>query len=178
AIVGRALQWISNAFGYTLATELPGRHAVDEFLFDTRQGFCEHFSSAFVVLMRAAGIPARVVTGYAGGYRNPIGDYWLVRNSDAHAWAEVWLEGRGWVRADPTAAVAPERIYDTLADRAPAAAGVLGGLRELPPVLVLGAWLRRGWTVFLLGLDAVRHRQLLKPIGLADLPPARLVLVF
>ena len=83
-----------------------------------KAGFCEHFSSAFVVLMRAAGIPARVVTGYVGGYRNPIGDYWLVRRSDAHAWAEVWLQGRGWVRVDPTAAVAPERIYDTLDDRA------------------------------------------------------------
>src|SRR3546814_2078592 len=64
--------------------------------------------------MRAAGIPARVATGYVGGYRNRYGDYWLVRRSDAHAWAEVWLEGRGWVRVDPTAAVAPERIYDTL----------------------------------------------------------------
>src|SRR5690606_40152580 len=69
----------------------------------------EHFSSAYVVLMRAAGIPARVVTGYAGGYHNRYGDYWLVRRSDAHAWAEVWLEGRGWVRVDPTAAVADRK---------------------------------------------------------------------
>ena len=178
AIVQRAMAMIRTDFGYTLATELPGRHAVDEFLFDTKQGFCEHFSSAFVVLMRSAGIPARVVTGYAGGYRNPIGDYWLVRNSDAHAWAEVWLEGRGWVRADPTAAVAPERIYDTLADRAPGAEGVLGGLRGLTPVLDLGDWMRRGWNDFVLGFDAVRQAQMLQPLGLGELTPSRLALLF
>ena len=121
AIVQRALAWIRAEFAYTLSTPPAGRHGADEFLFDQKAGFCEHFSSSFVILMRGAGIPARVVTGYAGGYRNPMGDYWIVRRSDAHAWAEVWLRGRGWVRVDPTAAVAPERIYDTLADRAPGA---------------------------------------------------------
>ena len=85
-------------FVYTLDPPKLADNAMDEFLFETRRGFCEHYSSAFVVLMRAAGIPARVVTGYTGGYRNPIGDYWIVRRSDAHAWAEVWLEGRGWTR--------------------------------------------------------------------------------
>src|SRR3546814_1255653 len=109
AIVERALAWIRSDFIYTLSTPLPGRHSVDEFLFDQQAGFCEHFSSAYVVLMRAAGIPARVATGYVGGYHNRYGDYWLVRRSDAHAWAEVWLEGRGWVRVDPTAAVPPDR---------------------------------------------------------------------
>lgn len=178
AIVQRAMGMIRADFGYTLATPLPGRNAVDEFLFDTKAGFCEHFSSAFVVLMRAAGIPARVVTGYVGGYRNPIGGYWLVRNSDAHAWAEVWLEGRGWVRVDPTAAVAPERIYDTLADRAPGADGLLGGFGALTPMLDVGDWLRRGWNDFVLGFDANRQRQLLRPLGLGDLPPARLVALF
>src|SRR5690606_31259446 len=92
AIVDRALDWIRADFGYTLTTPLLGRHAVDEFLFDQQAGFCEHFSGAFVVLMRAAGIPARAITGYVGGYRNPFGDYWIVRNSDAHAWVEVWLD--------------------------------------------------------------------------------------
>src|SRR5690606_28362985 len=121
-------------------------------------GFCEHFSSAYVVLMRAAGIPARVVTGYAGGYRNPIGDYWIVRNSDAHAWAEVWLPARGWVRVDPTAAVAPERIYDTVADLA---ARSPGGLRAIGTLLDAGDWLRRGWNDLVLGFDAARQRQLL-----------------
>src|SRR5690606_6486048 len=81
AIVNRALSWIRAEFGYTLSTPLPGRHAVDEFLFEQKAGFCEHFSQAYVVLMRASGIPARVVTGYVGGYRNPVGDYWIVRNS-------------------------------------------------------------------------------------------------
>ena len=100
AVVRRALGWIRAEFAYTLETPLPGRHAVDEFLFDQKQGYCEHFSSAFVVLMRAAGVPARVVTGYAGGYRNAFGNYWVVRRMDAHAWAEVWLPQRGWVRVD------------------------------------------------------------------------------
>ena len=153
AIAQRAMRMINQDFGYTLAVPLAGRNAVDEFLFQTRAGYCEHFSSAFVVLMRAARIPARVVTGYVGGYRNPIGGYWLVRNSDAHAWAEVWLPGRGWVRFDPTAAVAPERIYDTLADRTPGAGG-LGGLGNLTPVQDLGDWRRRGWNDVVLGFDA------------------------
>jgi len=176
AIARRAMRMINADFAYTLAVPLAGRDAVDEFLFDSRAGYCEHFSSAFVVLMRAAGIPARVVTGYVGGYLNPIGGYWLVRNSDAHAWAEVWLEGRGWVRMDPTAAVAPERIYDTLADRAPGAGGVLGGLGA--PVMNVSDWMRRGWNDFVLGFDAARQRQLLQPFGIDDLPPARLAALF
>ena len=95
---------------YTLNPPLLGRNAVDDFLYGSRAGFCEHFSGAFVFLMRAAGVPARVVTGYQGGERNPLDGYLTVRQSDAHAWAEVWLERRGWVRVDPTAAVAPERV--------------------------------------------------------------------
>ncbi len=165
AIVRRALAWIRSDFGYTLDTPLPGRHAVDEFLFDTQAGYCEHFSASFVVLMRAAGIPARVVTGYAGGYRNPIGDYWLVRRSDAHAWAEVWLDGPGWTRVDPTAAVAPERIYDTLADRAPGA-----GFGDLAPAVDMADWLRRGWNDFVLGFDAARQREMFRPLGLEATP--------
>ena len=175
ALVGRALAMIQAEFGYTLSTPLPGRHAADEFLFDWKQGFCEHFSSAFVVLMRAAGIPARVVTGYAGGYRNPVGGYWLVLHSDAHAWAEIWLPRRGWVRVDPTAAVAPERVYDTLADRQP---GRIGGFTALVPVFNLGDWMRRGWNDFVLGFDANRQRDLLKPLGLDQLGVRELTLLF
>ncbi|RPE81251.1 transglutaminaseTgpA domain-containing protein [Vulcaniibacterium tengchongense] len=179
AVVRRALAWIRRDFAYTLETPLPGRHAVDEFLFDTRAGFCEHFSSAFAVLMRAAGVPARVVTGYAGGYRNPIGDYWLVRRSDAHAWTEVWLRGRGWVRVDPTAAVAPERIYDTIGDRLPGADGLLGGLGGGARSLVdVGDWLRRGWNDFVLGFDARRQERLLSGLGVQRLDGAHLVLLF
>ncbi|HEX7062471.1 MAG TPA: DUF3488 and transglutaminase-like domain-containing protein [Woeseiaceae bacterium] len=95
---------------YTLEPPPLGRDPVDEFLFATRRGFCEHYASAFAVMMRAAGIPARIVLGYQGGEINSLGNYLIVRQSDAHAWTEVWLAGRGWVRVDPTAAVAPERI--------------------------------------------------------------------
>ena len=84
--------------------------SVDEFLFETRRGFCGHYASAFAALMRAAGIPARVVTGYQGGTFNRYADYWILRQSDAHAWNEIWIEGRGWVRIDPTSAIAPERV--------------------------------------------------------------------
>lgn len=95
---------------YTLEPPRLAQDSVDDFLFNTRRGFCEHFASAFTVLARAAGIPARVVTGYQGGELNPLGGYLIIRQSDAHAWSEVWLDGRGWVRVDPTAAVAPERV--------------------------------------------------------------------
>ncbi|MEQ8205827.1 MAG: DUF3488 and transglutaminase-like domain-containing protein [Woeseia sp.] len=95
---------------YTLQPPALGRDSVDEFLFESRRGFCEHYASAFAVMMRAAGIPSRVVLGYQGGEWNPLGNHLIVRQSDAHAWTEVWLPQRGWVRVDPTAAVAPERI--------------------------------------------------------------------
>jgi hypothetical protein len=100
---------------YTLEPPRLEANAVDDFLFNTRRGFCEHFASALTMMARAAGIPARVVTGYQGGEYNPMGGYLIVRQSDAHAWSEVWLgEERGWVRVDPTAAVAPERIEQGL----------------------------------------------------------------
>ena len=175
AIADRALAMIRRDFAYTLDVPLAGRNEVDDFLFDRKRGYCEHFSSAFVVLMRAAGIPARVVTGYAGGYRNPVGGYWLVLHSDAHAWAEIWLPRRGWVRVDPTAAVAPERVYDTLADRQP---GRIGGFTTLVPVFNLGDWMRRGWNDFVLGFDANRQRDLLKPLGLDQLGVRELTLLF
>jgi len=115
------------------------------------------------------------VTGYVGGYHNPIGGYWLVRRSDAHAWAEVWLDGRGWVRVDPTAAVAPERIYDTLAERRP---GAIGAFTGLTPVFDASDWMRRGWNDFVLGFDADRQRRMLQPLGLVDADPARLLTLF
>jgi transglutaminase-like putative cysteine protease len=178
AIAQRALRMIRSDFAYTLATPLLGRNSVDEFLFDYKAGYCEHFSSAFVVLMRAAGIPARVVTGYVGGYRNPIGGYWQVRRSDAHAWAEVWLAGRGWVRFDPTAAVAPERIYDTLGDRAAAGDGLFGALPGLVPMRNAGDWLRRGWNDLVLGFDATRQQRLLQSLGVPDISSGRLIALF
>ena len=109
ALVQRVLNLYNREFIYTLQPPLLGRDSVDEFLFDSQRGFCEHFAGSFVFLMRAAGIPARVVAGYQGGERHPD-NYLLVRQYDAHAWAEVWLPGEGWVSIDPTAHVAPERI--------------------------------------------------------------------
>ena len=95
---------------YTLKPPALGSNVVDEFLFGTRRGFCEHYAGSFALLMRAAGIPARIVTGYQGGEYNKVGNYLIVRQSDAHAWTEVWIENKGWVRVDPTAAVSPGRI--------------------------------------------------------------------
>jgi len=174
AVVRRALQWITTDFSYTLDTPVAGRDPIDEFLFGYKAGFCEHFSSAFVVLMRNADIPARVVTGFAGGTRNRVGDYWVVRRMDAHAWAEVWLPQRGWVRVDPTAAVAPERILDTLDDRLLAEAGNPLQQRWLQ-LGQMGDWLRRGWNDLVLSFDARRQQQLFKPLGLDDLKPGQLL---
>ena len=162
AVVRRALDWIGAEFSYSLTVPPTGRDAVDEFLFGTQVGFCQHFSSAFAALMRGAGIPTRVVIGYAGGYRNRYGDYWVVRGTDAHAWNEVWLRGRGWVRVDPTAAVAPSRILDTVEDLARAESllpETFGPLRDM------GDWMRRGWNDFVLGFNAARQASLLRPLG-------------
>ena len=176
AIVRRALAWIREDFAYTLDTPLPGRHAVDEFLFDQKQGYCEHFSSSFVFLMRSAGVPARVVTGYTGGVYNRLGGYWVIRQMDAHAWAEVWLPERGWARVDPTAAVAPERIYDTLDDRL--GEGVEAGRLTLEGFGSVSDWLRRGWNDLVLGFDAGRQARLLERLGANGLGNAGLGVLF
>lgn len=110
-VVRKALQYFSGQnFRYTLTPPLLGNNPVDQFLFETQAGYCGHYATTFVALMRLAGIPSRVVVGYQGGELNEDGNYLIVRQSDAHAWAEVWLPDRGWSRVDPTAAVAPERI--------------------------------------------------------------------
>lgn len=161
AMIQRALAWIGRDFSYDLAAPPLGRNSVDEFLYDTRVGFCEHFSSSFVFLMRAAGIPARVVTGYVGGYRNPVGEYWVIQQSDAHAWAEVWLAQRGWVRVDPTAAVDPARVFERYGSRSDL--GSFGG--ALAPMLNVSDWLRRGWNDLVLSYDAARQQLLLRALG-------------
>ena len=138
-ISNAALRFFRNEqFFYTLQPPLLGEHAIDEFLFDSRRGFCEHYAAAYVVLMRAAGVPARVVTGYQGGEINPVDNYLTIRQSDAHAWAEIWQEGQGWIRVDPTAAVAPSRIERGIgaalpaSDPLPALVRVDGGLAAPP----------------------------------------------
>ncbi len=116
-VVDMALSYFrDNEFLYTLAPGTLPDDPVDAFLFDTRQGFCEHFASSFAFLMRAAGVPCRIVLGYLGAQKNPFGDYFIVRQSDAHAWTEVWLDGQGWVRVDPVAAVAPQRMNRDVRD--------------------------------------------------------------
>ncbi|HEY6510399.1 MAG TPA: DUF3488 and transglutaminase-like domain-containing protein [Burkholderiaceae bacterium] len=129
-------------FSYTLAPGFYGRDAIDEFWLDRRAGFCEHFATAFVVVMRNLGVPARVVTGYQGAERSSIDGYYVVRQSYAHAWAEVWQPRRGWVRVDPTAAVAPERVARSR-NLAPQAGIVAGALHTVSPELMLQ--LREGW---------------------------------
>ncbi|GGA71669.1 membrane protein [Arenimonas soli] len=174
-VVRRALDWIEQEFSYSLSVPPTGRHGVDEFLFETKVGFCQHYSSAFAVLMRSAGIPTRVVLGYSGGYRNPYADYWVVRRMDAHAWNEVWLEGRGWVRVDPTAAVAPARVLDTIADRQRSEALLPEGLA---PLRDLADWARRGWNDLVLAFDAERQAQLFRPLGIDQASAMQLGMAF
>jgi transglutaminase-like putative cysteine protease len=178
-LVERALAMFrDNAFRYTLSPPLLPDDPVDRFLFETRAGFCEHFSSAFVVLMRALDIPARVVTGYQGAEHNPSDDYWIVRQADAHAWAEVWLAGRGWVRVDPTAAVAPERI-----ERGASGRGALGAARdgrEGAASDLLRRWrlsldaVAHGWNQWVLSYDRTRQQALLSRLGLDATDPREL----
>ncbi|HZO21151.1 MAG TPA: DUF3488 and transglutaminase-like domain-containing protein [Steroidobacteraceae bacterium] len=120
AFIGAALELLrTGGFSYSLTPPALAQDSVDDFLFNTHTGFCGHYASAFVALMRAGGLPARVVTGYLGGEWNPIGRYFIVRQSDAHSWAEVWLQGRGWTRIDPTAVVEPERLRRGILDLLP-----------------------------------------------------------
>ncbi len=97
-------------FYYTLEPPVLTGDIIDQFLFESRQGFCEHYAASFTVLMRAAGVPTRIVTGYQGGEVNPVDNFFVIRQRDAHAWTEVWIQDQGWIRIDPTAAVSKERI--------------------------------------------------------------------
>lgn len=173
AVVQRSLEWFNRDFSYTLAAPPLGRHSVDEFMYDTRAGFCEHFSSAFVFMMREAGIPARVVTGYVGGYLNPMGEHWRIQQSDAHAWAEVWLPQRGWLRVDPTAAVDPTRVFERYGRGAgDGAGGGLGafGRRDGPlrGLQDLADYVRRGWNDAVLGFNAESQLLMLRRLGIDD----------
>ena len=133
----------TGGYVYTLEPGVYGRDTADEFWFDRKAGFCEHIASSFVILMRALDIPARVVTGYQGGEVNNVDGYWTVRQRDAHAWAEVWLQGEGWVRVDPTGAVAPARLGSL--QRAAAPQGALAGMVSVALSPSLQAQLRATW---------------------------------
>lgn len=159
-------------FYYTLEPPRLGRNSVDDFLFATRRGFCEHYASAMVFLARAMGIPARVVTGYQGGEFNPLGNYLIVRQSDAHAWTEVWFDGAGWVRVDPTAAVARERVERNLAAALPEAEALPFSLRTQPEFLHRLRFgvdnLLNHWNQWVIGYDTQRQRNFLRSIGIED----------
>lgn len=162
-----------GGFEYTLTPPQQITDSVDDLLFNARLGFCGHFASAYVTLMRAAGVPARVVTGYLGGTLNSVSGYYLVRQSDAHAWAEVWLDGQGWVRFDPTAMVAPGRMERGLGELLPESrsaaaafvqqAGWLRGLRDAWDAA--GSW----WRERVVNFNSGTQRDLLAWLGLGDI---------
>ena len=172
-VLARAIAYLrAGRYVYTLEPPLLGLHAVDEFLFTTKEGFCEHFSSAFVFLMRAAGLPARVVTGYHGGELNSIDRIITVRQTDAHAWAEVFLAGRGWVRVDPTAAAVPGRVEAGLTRAVPQSQALPLMMRERLEWLrgARDRWeaLAHKWNVWVLGYNPERQRDLMSLVGMRD----------
>ncbi|MBM5811450.1 MAG: DUF3488 domain-containing protein [Gammaproteobacteria bacterium] len=162
----------AEEFYYTLTPPRLDRDSVDDFLFNTRRGFCGHFASAFTMLMRAAGVPARVVAGYQGGDWNQIGGYLIVRQSHAHAWSEAWLPGRGWTRFDPTAAVAPERVERDLQSALPEEAGVPGRLLRQSALLwqagMLWDNLQARWNELVVKFDQPAQERLLQSLGFDD----------
>ncbi len=184
SLVRSALRYFREGpFFYSLSPPMLGSRPVDELLFETREGYCEHYATAFTTLMRIAGIPARLVVGYMGGEINEAGGYLVVRQSDAHAWSEVWIAGSGWTRVDPTAAIAPERIrYGTEMLRWIDAEGWIIGdvsVAALRGLLERGHWERSvrwlqhrwdtvnyGWNEWVMAYGPARQYQLLRTLGL------------
>jgi len=181
AFIRNVLSYFRNGgFVYTLNPDLLGENVIDEFLFDSKKGFCEHYASAFTYLMRAAGIPARVVIGYQGGKMNPLDDYMIVRQSDAHAWTEVWFNGR-WNRIDPTAVVSPGRIEQGVQD-----AGL--EINRLPLLLVSESNLiknmaflydsfQNSWNQWVIGFDQKKQNELLKSLGMENTTLSNIILL-
>ena len=159
-------------FFYTLEPPPLGVNSIDEFLFDTRRGFCGHYASAFAALLRAAGIPTRVVTGYHGGTYNRFADYWILSQSDAHAWDEAWIEGRGWTRFDPTSAVAPGRVEPGLEGSLASGARLAGPWRRplswLSDARLQFDALRQLWRERILRFDQRSQERLLSSLGIPD----------
>jgi transglutaminase-like putative cysteine protease len=168
------LDWFrTQGLEYTLEPGVTSIDSVDTTLFDTRKGFCGHFASAYATLMRAAGVPARVVTGYLGGEWNPVGGYVVVRQSEAHAWTEVWLDGQGWTRIDPTAVVAPERlqrgVFDLLPEATPATTALLRGNAWLKRISQTWDNMNQWWQANVVEFDLRAQFNLLQKLGI-DLP--------
>ena len=181
--VNRLLRWLNEEeFYYTLEPPLLGQHTVDDFLFRTRRGFCEHYASSFAFMLRAAGIPARIVAGYQGGQLNPLGNHLQVRQYDAHVWVEAWLPEQGWVEFDPTAAVAPARIEQgleqALADFNEQTGGLAGVLRDNPLLTRLGYlvdYIEFGWAKWVLGYNQQSQLEFLSR-WLGKVTPERMVM--
>jgi transglutaminase-like putative cysteine protease len=160
----------SGGYSYTLDPGVYGQHTADEFWFDRKEGFCEHIASSFVVLMRALEVPARIVTGYQGGEVNAVDGFMVVRQSDAHAWAEVWIAGQGWVRVDPTSAVAPGRVgaFQRLqAPRGVIANALLGNVSPALATSLRALWdaANNGWNQWVLNYTQGKQLKLLQNLG-------------
>ena len=159
----------TGGYTYTLEPGVYGTHTADEFWFDRKTGFCEHIASSFVLLMRAMNIPARIVTGYQGGQTNTVDGFWTVRQSDAHAWAEVWMAGTGWVRVDPTSAVAPSRIGSLVRLEAPrnVIAQALSRVNPQFTVQLRALWeaANNSWNQWVLNYSQSKQLDLLRNLG-------------
>jgi hypothetical protein len=186
AIVGRALDFFqSQRFRYSLSPGEYKKNDLEEFLFRRRIGFCEHYAASFATLMRLAGVPARVVVGYLGGEYNEMGHFYLVRQSDTHAWCEVWLSDTGWTRVDPTSVVAPERInfgFESFLERSASAGEMSTGFTRtfarqpfFAKIRVTWQTLNYAWDSRVLGFDAEAQEALTNRIGLPDLKPVSLL---
>jgi transglutaminase-like putative cysteine protease len=165
------IRFRDEAFYYTTSPPLlSSADTVDEFLFESRRGFCEHYASSFAFVMRAAGIPARVVTGYQGGVFNPVGSYLVVRQAEAHAWVEVWLAGEGWIRFDPTAAVSPSRVESGIAASISVDDPLPLMVRGSVPLLSGAGFaldaVTNTWNKWVLSYTTQRQQQLLRNLGL------------
>jgi transglutaminase-like putative cysteine protease len=173
AFIQRVLRKFNEEeYVYTLQPPALGHNPVDQFLFETRRGFCEHYASAFAVMMRAAGLPSRIVLGYQGGEINPMGEYMIVRQSDAHAWTEVWINGRGWVRVDPTAAVSPERIESGMSGARMTGVGARWGLdapsRLLHRLALTWDAFNARWNDWVLGYGPENQNLFMRWLGMQE----------
>ncbi|MDH3612150.1 MAG: DUF3488 and transglutaminase-like domain-containing protein [Gammaproteobacteria bacterium] len=166
------MKFHEEEYFYTLQPPPLGSNPVDRFLFDSKRGFCEHYASAFAVMMRAGGIPARVVLGYQGGELNPMGGHMIVRQSDAHAWNEVWLDGIGWYRVDPTAAVAPERIEsgisESLLDGVASAWGMSASFAFMHQLTLTWDAMNAKWNEWVLGYGPENQERFMAWLGMSD----------
>jgi len=184
----------SSGFIYTLRPGLMDeRNPFEDFLFIHRRGFCEHYAGGFALLMRAAGIPARVVIGYQGGQYNSVGGYLQVRQADAHAWTEVWLQDQGWIRVDPTAWVSPERVeYSLEVSESLLSMGMLPGSNKegaiqnaLNESIFEKIWkfikfnwdnINYKWDVWIMSYDRFKQRDFLKSLGFGNVKRTELFL--